>query len=130
MKTILKSIQTGWHFLFHPRETVDKLRDSSQTPRLAWFFLIFTVALWALITGYVNLVLKETARGREKLLGVSMGPDILMTLLTVPLGILTVALAAFLVSRIARWLGGNSQFNYTFYTLAFTLCAGSFFFDL
>jgi hypothetical protein len=62
-------------------------------------------------------------------LGISLGPDIIITLLTLPLGILAVAIAAFLFSTIARWLGGDSHFKSTFYTLAFTLNAGSIFLD-
>ena len=129
MKTLLKSIQTGLHFLIHPRESVDELQASTQTPRLAWSFLLLCLMLWALVTAYVNLVLGQTARGREVVLNVSLGPDIIVTLLTLPLGVLAVALAAFLFSTVARWLGGNSQFKITFYTLAFTLNAGSIFFD-
>ena len=129
MKTLLKSIQTGLHFLIHPRESVDELQASTQTPRLAWSFLLLCLMLCALVTAYVNLVLGQTARGREVVLNVSLGPDIIVTLLTLPLGVLAVALAAFLFSTVARWLGGNSQFKITFYTLAFTLNAGSIFFD-
>ena len=129
MITLLKSIQIGLHFLVHPRESVDELQTSTRTPRLAWSFLLLCLVLWTLITAYVNLVLGQTARGREVVLNVSLGPDIIVTLLTLPLGVLSVALAAFLFSTVARWLGGDSQFKLTFYTLAFTLNAGSIFFD-
>ena len=129
MKTLLKSIQIGLHFLVHPRESVDELQTSTQTPRLAWSFLLFCLILWTLVTAYVNLVLGQTSRGREVVLNVSLGPDIIVTLLTLPLGVLAVALAAFLFSQVAHWLGGNSEFKLTFYTLAFTLNAGSIFFD-
>jgi hypothetical protein len=129
MKTLLKSIQTGFGFLVHPRESVDELRTSAQTPRLAWSFLLLCLVLWTLLTAYVNLVLGQTARGRDVILNITLGPDIIVTLLTLPLGVLTVALAAFLFSTVARWLSGDSQFKLTFYLLAFTLNAGSIFFD-
>lgn len=126
---LLKSMQTGLHFLIHPRESVDELRESAQTPRLAWSFLLICLVLWTLVTAYVNLVLGQTSRGREVVLNVSLGPDIIVTLMTLPLGVLAVALAAFLFFTVARWLGGDSHFKLTFYTLAFTLNAGSIFFD-
>jgi len=65
MKIVLKSIQLGWHFLFHPRESVDELRASLKAPQLAWSFLLLCLVLWTLITGYVNVVLGQTSRGRE-----------------------------------------------------------------
>lgn len=129
MRTFLKAIQTGLQFLIHPRESVEELRSSLQTSRLAWTFLLLCLVLWTLVTAYVNLVLGQTARGREVVLKVSLGPDIIVTLLTIPLGITAVALAAFLFTRVARWLGGDSSFKLTFYILAFTLNAGSIFFD-
>lgn len=129
MKTLLKSLQIGLHFGVHPRESVDELQTSTQSPRLAWSFLVFCLLLWTLVTAYVNLVLGQTSRGRGVVLNVSPGPDIIVTLLTLPLGILAVASAAFLFFQIARWLGSNSEFKLTFYTLAFTLNAGSIFFD-
>jgi hypothetical protein len=126
---MLESIQLGWSFLFHPRESVDRLGASPRAPQLAWSFLLLCVTLWALVTGYVNIVLGETARGREVLLDMSLGPDILMTLLTIPLGVTAVGLAALCVSTIGRWMGGDAQFKPTFYTLSFSLNAGSIFID-
>jgi len=130
MKTFWNSIQVAWEFIAHPRRSVEALQESPQAGRHAWTFLLLSVSLWALLTGYVNIFLGTTARGREMVLGISMGPDILITLLTVPLGVGAVAFAAWLFALIARRFGSIVPFRPTFYTLAFTLNVGSTFFDL
>lgn len=130
MKTLWNAIQLAWEFIAHPRRSVEALRDSPRAGRHAWSFLLLSVTLWALLTGYVNIFLGSTARGREVVLGISFGPDIIITLLTVPLGVGAIALAAWLFALIARRFGSTIPFRPTFYTLAFTLNVGSTFFDL
>ena len=129
MKIFFQSLAIGWDFLAHPRKTVDRLIASPRASQYAWTFLLLSVSLWTLLTGYMNLIVGATSRGREALLGISMGPDIIITLLTAPLGIGTIALASFLVTRVARWFGGETRFDHTFYTLSFTINIGSTFFD-
>ncbi len=130
MKTIGKTIGIAWDFLAHPRKMVDHLLDQEKPGKYAWTFLMVSLLLWTFLTFYVNTVLGTTARGREYYLGISMGPDIIITLLTVPLGIATIALAAFLVSRVARLFTRETYFTATFFILCFTLNVGSTFFDL
>jgi hypothetical protein len=130
VKTLWNSLQVAWEFIAHPRRSVEALQASPRAGRHAWTFLLLSVSLWALLTAYVNIFLGSTARGREVVLGISFGPDIIITLLTVPLGVGAIALAAWLFSLIARRFGSSVPFRPTFYTLAFTLNVGSTFFDL
>lgn len=129
MKSFLKSLKIGWEYLTHPYNTTDELIDS-KTTKYSWIFLCFSLFLWTIVTGYQNIIVGETSRGREVILDFSFGPDIIITLLTIPLGILTVFIVSFLVTKIANLLGSDSKFKDIFSILAITLNIGSTFFDL
>jgi hypothetical protein len=130
MKTFAKTIGIAWDFLAHPRKMVDKLLAQEKPGKYAWTFLLFSLLLWTLVTLFMNLVHDATARGREFYLGISMGPDIIISLLTIPLGIASIAAAAFLVSRVTRLFNRSAAFRPAFFVLCFTLNVGSTFFDL
>ncbi len=130
MKTFFKTIGIAWDFLAHPRRMVDNLLALEKPGKYAWTFLILSLLLWTGVTLTMNLAHDVTSRGREYYLGISLGPDIIVSLLTVPLGIGAIASAAFLVSRVARLFTKTSAFLPTFYVLSFSLNVGSTFFDL
>ena len=130
MKTFLKSIRIGWDYLTHPYLITDELTKKYESSKYSWTFLIFSLFLWTIVTGYQNLIVGETSRAREVKLDISFGPDIVITLLTIPIGIFTVVAISFLVTKLLKWLGGNANYKDTFNILAFTLNIGSTFFDL
>lgn len=129
MKTFIKSIRLGWEYLTHPYNITDEIIHSKKTKN-SWVFLVFSLLLWTLVTGYQNIVVGETSRGREVVLDMSFGPDIIITILTIPLGIITVLMVSFLFTQIANLFGSRSKFIDVFSILAFTLNIGSTFFDL
>ncbi len=130
MKTFINTIRIGWDYLTHPYLITDKLINDKKSFMYSWIFLIFSLVLWTFITGYQNLVVGDTSRAREVKLGISMGPDIIITLLTIPIGILVILGISFLVSKILKFFGANSNFRDIFCILAFTLNIGSTFIDM
>ncbi len=130
MKTLLKSLRIGWEYLTHPYIVTEDLLNRNKSSKYSWAFLLFSLILWTIVTGYQNIIVGETARARETKLDISFGPDIIITLLTIPLGILTIAGISFLVTRLLKWLGGAADYKSTFKILAFTLNIGSTFFDI
>ena len=129
MKNLLKSIRFGWEYLTHPYKTTDELLKE-ESSKHSWIFLILSLSLWTFTTGWQNIIVGETSRARDIKLGISLGPDILITLLSIPIGILTVVGIAFLLSKILKWFGAKAGFIDLFKILAFTLNIGSTFFDL
>ena len=127
---ILKSLQIGLRMLVAPKETADLLFNEKNATPKAWFFLIVSTSLWMGLTLYTNLILKSTSRGREAVLGISFGPDMIISLLTVPLGIGVVLLISFLSSKLFRKFKSEITFQQIFTIISFSLCAGSLFFDL
>jgi len=120
----------GWEYLTHPYTLTEKLLTSKNAAKYSWSFLLLSLILWTIVTGYQNLVVGETSRAREVKLDISLGPDILISLLTIPIGILTVMGIAFLLTRLLNWFGGNVFYKNIFNILAFTLNIGSTFFDI
>ena len=109
MKNLFKTIRFGWEYLTHPYKTTDELlREGSS--KHSWIFLILSLSLWTFTTGWQNIIVGETSRARDIKLGVSLGPDILITLLTIPIGILTVVGIAFLLLKTLKWFGAKVDF--------------------
>lgn len=130
MRIFTKSIRIGWEYLTHPYKTTNELIKEQTTSKYSWTFLIFSLVMWTFATGYQNLIVGETSRARELYLDIILGTDFLITVLTIPLGILTVVAISFLVTKTIVLLGGNSNYTDIFKILAFTLNIGSTFFDL
>jgi hypothetical protein len=130
MKTFLKTIRIGWEYLTHPYIITDKLIEQKDASKYSWTFLTLSLILWTIVTGYQNLVVGESSRAREVKFDISFGPDIIVTLLTIPIGIATVIAISFIISKLVNWFGGNASYKDTFKILAFTLNIGPTFFDL
>lgn len=130
LKIIKEAVQLGLHFLIYPRKSVDLLLQHPRRNQLSWAFLLISDGLWMILTLYVNVFLKQSSRGREMILGVSLGPDIIVSLLTIPIAATAIFCASFLFSKVSRLFKANGDYKITFLVLAITLNAGSAFFDL
>ncbi|MBI9099463.1 MAG: hypothetical protein JEY91_13350 [Spirochaetaceae bacterium] len=129
LNKILKTLRYGWEFLTHPYKTTDELLKEKGS-LYSWIFLVLSLFLWTFATGYQNIIVGETSRARDIKLGITFGPDIIITLLTIPIGIFTVVAISFILSKILNWFGAKVKFTGLFKILSFTLNIGSTFFDL
>lgn len=126
---LVETLAIGWAFLTQPRSTTARLLASPRAKGMVWTILLVSLSLWTAVTLYMNVAKGQSARGREVMLGVDLGPDEIVSLGTIPLGLGVIALAALSVSRVLTKLGGTGRFFPSFAVLAFCLNVPSLYFD-